>query len=417
MGNFSETLKKAPKGLLIMCGITLLVLLLFGFYKLAIEDKIVKKNVEEEKPQIVIDFPDADEDSKDLSKLDEMRRLENAKKIRPNDYWNSLGSDGQDGGLMSSDASGSGASAKGGSDYLDPNIYSDIERYYIQNGTWTKEEVDRQHEEKRRQEQEKARNASREMTQEQRDSVYFARMDKAYQLAQKYTSQPDAAAPQPAAAPEEEKEELKHIDVEKKSLPSTTLRQEDIITSLDSPDPLTSGGEIDPEHLIPAKATFLNTESLVTGQRVIMRLMQDLHLSDGTLIPANTHVKGICNIGDRLKISVTTINYGGKIYYTNLDIYDNDGTEGIYCPVIVNSRKDKSGKRIGKTALQEAASIASSALSSNPYLGRIAGQGIREITQSIDMNGNISVSVTSGYEFFVFENMEKNEKSQRKNRR
>ena len=136
-----------------------------------------------------------------------------------------------------------------------------------------------------------------------------------------------------------------------------------------------------------------------------------------TLIPANTHVKGICNIGDRLKISVTTINYGGKIYYTNLDIYDNDGTEGIYCPVIVNSRRDKSGKRIGKTALQEAASIASSALSSNPYLGRIAGQGIREITQSIDMNGNISVSVTSGYEFFVFENMEKNEKSQRKNRR
>ena len=417
MADFSEKLKNAPKGLLIMGGITLFVLLLFGIYKFAIEDMIKPKTSDVEKPQIVIDFPDANEDGKDLSKLDEMRHFENAKsRTRTSDYWNSLGADGSDGALVSSntDSDKRGENYYNGQ-YLDPNIYSDIERYYIKNGTWSIEEVDAKHAEEARKKSERASQRSEEMTQEQRDSIYFARMEKAYGLAQKYTSQPDAAAP--AVQPVQEtnpEEELKHIEVEKKALPSTTLRQEDVISSLDSSTPGAIGETVDEDNLIPAKATFLKTESLVSGQRVTMRLMQDLLLSDGTVIPANTHIKGICDVSNRLKISVTTINYGGKIYYTNLDIYDNDGTEGIYCPVIVAGRKDKSGKRLGKTALSEAASIASSALSANPYLGRMAGQSIREITQSIDMNGNISVSVTSGYEFYVFENIEKNEKKNRR---
>lgn len=418
MADFSEKIKNAPKGLLIMGGITLLVLLLFGIYKFAIEDMIKPKAAETEKPQIVIDFPDANEDGKDLSKLDEIRHLENTKsRSRASDYWNSLGPDGDDGGLVSSNTdSGNRGENYYNGQYLDPNIYSDIERYYIKNGTWTIEEVDAKHAEEARKRAEQNSNRGQELTQEQRDSIYFARMEKAYGLAQKYTSQPDAAVPAPAPAEvKEPEEELKHIEVEKKSLPSTTLRQEDIISSLEATTPGTIGETLDEENLIPAKATFLKTESLVSGQRVVMRLMQDLQLSDGTIIPANTHIKGICDVSNRLKISVTTINYGGKIYYTNLDIYDNDGTEGIYCPVIVAGRKDKSGQRLGKTALSEAASIASSALSANPYLGRMAGQSIREITQSIDVNGNISVSVTSGYEFYVFENLEKNEKKNRRN--
>ena len=101
MADFSEKIKNAPKGLLIMGGITLLVLLLFGIYKFAIEDMIKPKAAETEKPQIVIDFPDANEDGKDLSKLDEIRHQENTKsRTRTSDYWNSLGPDGDDGGLV-----------------------------------------------------------------------------------------------------------------------------------------------------------------------------------------------------------------------------------------------------------------------------------------------------------------------------
>lgn len=413
MSKITDKLKDAPKSVLLMLCLGVLLLLVVFVYKFAFAKNDDTTKSASETENVVFDFPDAATDDKDESKLEALRRGDSGN-ITPDQYWESLDSKTGEasGGLtVSSEKKTEGYTGEP----LDPNEYSEMEIYYIQKGLWKKSDVDNRHAENKRAKEEAQRKRQKPMTQEQKDSAYFARIEKMYALAQKYT---DSENPE-VAKPEDEvpsQEEYKHIDVESQdiSLPSTTLAQENIITSLDTPVSVDGQPVEFHETLSPAKATFLKSETLLPGQRVVMRLMQDLHLSDGTVIPTNTHIKGICEVTQRLKIKVTTINYGGKIYYTNLDIYDSDGTEGIYCPSVVTSKAGKSAANIGKTAVSDVASLASTVMSSNPLLGRVAGSTIREISQQIDLNGNVSVNVSSGYEFFVFENLEANEKDNRK---
>ena len=51
------------------------------------------------------------------------------------------------------------------------------------------------------------------------------------------------------------------------------------------------------------------------------------------IIPANAVVTGSARImGERLGISVTSIEYAGSIYNVKLNVYDTDGQEGIFIP-------------------------------------------------------------------------------------
>ena len=407
-----ENIQKLPKWVIVVVGVAFVALMGWGMVKFAFGDKVSdnKEGTTKTVGNQVTPFPDAAEDNKAQSKLDEMRQASRGTSSA-NDYWNSLGGgSAEEGGLVSSShagASGGNGGAKG-DDYLDPKIYSELEINQIQRGIYTKAEVDRKHAERKAEEEEAERRRREEEAERSVDqeSLYFARMERAYQLAQKYSQEPDKPAePEQPAEPEPRK-----IDVEQKSIPSTTLVDDGIITSLESGS--MSGGinHIDGQVVVtPARATFLKSETVVSGQRVIMRLMQDLRLSDGTLIPANTHVSGICSIGSRLQIKISTINYGGRIYYTDIDIYDGDGTEGIYCPVIVDS---KNGKKVGKQVAQIATQVAGTVASmSSPYAGMLARTGADDLMSlTIDSQGNKSVKVSAGYEFFMFENTEKENK-------
>lgn len=410
--NFIQSL---PKPVQIMGAVALLAFLGFGVVKFAFGDKMGGKEEDTQRQSVVLDFPDGAEEKNSLSKLEELRRSE-GKGSSVDQYWNSLGRDGTDkeGGLMPDSNSGSSGKDKEfyyKGQYLDPAVYSELERYYITHGVKTKEEVDRDHDEMRRidENNRKIREEYEKTLKEDSDSAYFARMERAYQIARKYTAEPDSPVPaeEKPAEPEPRK-----IEVQNNSIPSTSLAEDQIITSLES-SPLvggtntSDGGTV----VVPAKATFLKTESLVTGQRVIMRLMQDLKLSDGTVIPSNTHVSGTCKIGSRLNIQIKTINYGGHIYYCNLDIYDNDGTEGIYCPVIVQDKASKSAKKVGNKVGQTAANVLSGIASvANPYVANVSRSTVTEIVQNVDGDGNISVAVSSGYEFYIFETVDRKKK-------
>lgn len=402
-----DSVQKMPRWVIVVAGLVFVGLMGWGMVKFAFGDSAKKNDVPKKAD---IEFPDGAEDTKSQSKLEELSAAaKKASTTSVNDYWNSLGGDSpEEGGLVSSSRQGTSGGRRGkasvSDEYLDPSVYSEIEIYYIQRGIKTKAEIDRHHAEMKAIEEEKER-ARREIESRStidEDSIYFARMERAYQIAQKYSQEPDKT-PEPAAA----EPEPRKIDVEQKSIPSTTLAEDGIITSLESGS--MSGGinHVDGEIIVsPVKATFLKSETVVTGQRVIMRLMQDLRLSDGTLIPANTHVSGICNIGSRLEIKISTINYGGRIFYTDIDVFDNDGTEGIYCPVIVDN---KSGKKVAKQVAQVATQVAGTVASmSSPYAGMLARTGSQDLMSlSIDSQGNKSVKVFAGYEFYMFENTEK----------
>ena len=86
----------------------------------------------------------------------------------------------------------------------------------------------------------------------------------------------------------------------------------------------------------PFRCMFVRDQKLVSGQRVSLRLLED-YVADGVRIPANTHLSAICKIGERLELSVRSLELGGRIVPLALDAYDTDGMPGIYCPETASS--------------------------------------------------------------------------------
>ena len=142
----------------------------------------------------------------------------------------------------------------------------------------------------------------------------------------------------------------------------------------------------------PFRCMFVRDQKLVSGQRVTLRLLEDLPL-DGVVVPANTHLSAICKIGDRLELSVRSLEMNGRIIPLALDAYDTDGLQGIYCPETASSKASK-------RAADDAVSTAGQTFGG--LVGNIASTVIRtgaSIAKSA--TGELSVSVVSGYEFYL----------------
>ena len=146
----------------------------------------------------------------------------------------------------------------------------------------------------------------------------------------------------------------------------------------------------DPSH--PFKVKFAYDEKVSSGQRVTIRLCEDMVI-DGVLIPVNTHLFATCQVGERLKLNVSSIDINGKIYSLNYTAYDNDGAEGLYCP-------QSEASQIAKEAGEQASQIAQTAISSaiTGYPGRIFQSGASIVRSR---NGKVTVSVTAGYTFYL----------------
>lgn len=162
---------------------------------------------------------------------------------------------------------------------------------------------------------------------------------------------------------------------------------DDIISTLeDEPSEGVSYG------LRPFRCMFVRDQKLVKGQRVSLRLLEDY--SDGSVrIPANTHLSAICDISDRLQLSVRSLELGGRIVPLSLDAYDTDGLKGIYCPETASSKASRK-------ASDEAISTAGQTFGG--LVGDIASTVIRTgATIAKSASGELSVSVVSGYEFYL----------------
>lgn len=86
----------------------------------------------------------------------------------------------------------------------------------------------------------------------------------------------------------------------------------------------------------------------------------------------------------------------GIIVPLSLEAYDTDGLQGIYCPETVSS---KSAKQASNDAISTAGSTFGG------LVGDIANTIIRTgANLARSANGNVSVSVVSGYEFFLVKN-------------
>ena len=142
----------------------------------------------------------------------------------------------------------------------------------------------------------------------------------------------------------------------------------------------------------PFRCMFVRDQKLTSGQRVTLRLLEDYN-QDGVRIPANTHLAAICKIGDRLELQVRSLEMNGRIIPLALDAYDTDGLQGIYCP-------ETSAGKNAKKASDDAISTAGQTFGG--LVSDIASAVIRtgaSIAKSA--SGELSVSVVSGYEFYL----------------
>ena len=418
MASFNELMTRTPKWALVAGASVLLGILGYGMYYLAFG---MQKKPEEEQMSISVDMPDAEVNEYNTSAMEEFQKDRN-RRSSAQDYWDSLGDD-------QTDPNGASKVDPFAYDSLDPAVYSELERQQIRDGVKTKEQVDREHEEtarRARELQEAYLSAGgsgytarqKVYTQAQQDSMYMARLDMAYKMAAKYSQQPAAPAPQPAETEPKVEEEpdrtidLDGDDVKPSTLPTDGWSDDGIITSLDTPSQngvVHYGGKVRRK---PVKATFLKNEKLKSGNRVIMRLMDDMTLADGTVIPASTHITGTCNIGRRMKINVTMLHYAGRMFPVDISVYDNDGTEGIYCPLVEESNKSKKvAKKVAQDAISTAGTLVGTVVTGNPFLGSLATNGIRTATSAIGSDGSVSVSVSSGYEFYVYENLKEEDEA------
>ena len=80
------------------------------------------------------------------------------------------------------------------------------------------------------------------------------------------------------------------------------------------------------------KACVHDNQTIIDGQAVRLRLLEAMRAGT-TVIPQNTLVTGIGKIGgERLGITITSLEYKGLIIPVELTVVDTDGQEGIFIP-------------------------------------------------------------------------------------
>lgn len=177
--------------------------------------------------------------------------------------------------------------------------------------------------------------------------------------------------------------------------PITAPKSQKISSSLD--DDWNSMGSLDDidapvslDH--PFRVMFLRDEKISNGQRVTLRLLEDMVI-EGTTIPKNTHLSAVCSINERLSVNVKNIEINGRIYTLNLVGYDADGAQGLYCPRTTASQT-------AKTAVDGATQVTSSALQRafSGLTSEVFRTGVGIFTNA---QGETKITVTSGYEFFL----------------
>ena len=329
------------------------------------------------------------------------------------DYWDNLGDD-----LVSSSVPETVPVDAGGENAgLGTGTYSEFELNQIQRGIRTRQEIDEEHRREREMMLRRSGVGStvlpRPMTREEQDSAYMARLMMSAKVLAGYSAAASGEPEEEEESPSDRTAPMRTIPLQKEEsvLPTGSYDGSDIISSLDSPstDRTCSSGSFTAR---PVKATFLKNENLQSGQRAIIRLMQDLVLSDGTVIPANTHITGTCSFEKRFKIEVKMLHFAGRMFPVDLSVYDNDGTEGLYCPVVEdkNSKeKKKALKNVTQGFVGAAGSVAGTLLTGNPVLGAVASRSLSSVSGSISEDGTMAINVVAGYEFYILENVKENE--------
>ena len=90
--------------------------------------------------------------------------------------------------------------------------------------------------------------------------------------------------------------------------------------------------DTDPVEQNTVEAVVHQTQTVVNGAVVKIRLLNDIYLN-GSLIKKGNFVFGVAELnGERLEININSIRNNNSLYPVKLEVFDIDGLPGIYIP-------------------------------------------------------------------------------------
>ena len=128
---------------------------------------------------------------------------------------------------------------------------------------------------------------------------------------------------------------------------------------------LTAAGGVAHADIPTVKACVAQTQVIRAGSIVQLRLLEAVRIDD-TVIPRNTPLYGLATIaGMRLQVTVSSVEYGGRIFAVEAAAYDLDGQPGLNVP---NSCE--------RAALKEALASVGQTAGTSVNVTRSAGQQV-----------------------------------------
>lgn len=238
--------------------------------------------------------------------------------------------------------------------------------------------------------------SSTRRTQSYEDPSYTASHE-SYDTPASAQSQSSTSAASSSSEPEEDRITIATTEI-RKSSPISSF-DDDWSTAGSDAGVSSFGGNSDKvsqDERHPFKCMFMKDEKLANGQRVTLRLLEDI-VVNGVVITANSHLTAVCSINDRLNLTVTSYERNNAIYSLNYDAYDTDGLKGIYCPSL-SKAKDQVVNDAGNMA--------------NTYAGTKMGRLAQDIVNSTisifrSAKGEVTVCVPQGYTFYIVKHKER----------
>lgn len=247
-----------------------------------------------------------------------------------------------------------------------------------------------------------------------------ALMEKSYQLAAKYMPGGNANTPNQSSSEKQAITATKETAVKGKKAKVTPVKQvqKRVVSSLNRPmgneefvafytekasarfnTAIGKGGVSDKNTI---SACIHGNQTITDGQAVRLRLLEAMRVGERE-IPRNAVIVGMARLqGERLAITLKSIEHGGTIMPIELSVYDNDGQEGIFIP---KSMEVDAAKEVGAnmgSSLNSSINISSNA---GAQLASDLGKGvIQGVSQYISKKmRTVKIHLKAGYKVMLYQ--------------
>ena len=149
-------------------------------------------------------------------------------------------------------------------------------------------------------------------------------------------------------------------------------------------------------------ACVYGNQTITDGQAVKLRLLEPMAVDD-MIIPRNAVVVGAGRIqGERLGISITSLEYEGTIIPVELMVYDSDGQEGIFIP---NSMELNAVKEVAANMGGSLGSSINISTDAGAQLASDLGKGVIQGTSQYIAKKmrTVKVHLKSGYKVMLYQ--------------